>query len=236
MATPLLDQMVELLRRSALLDTLPAQELRELATRVHRSDYDTGDLIFHKGGDGTGMMLVMQGRVKITSVSQAGNEVILNIIEAGQIFGEMALIDGEPRSADAVAAKKSEIVTVLRRDFLPLLKRHPDAALGMMVVLSQRIRQTTQFVEDSVFQDVGTRLLHRIELLAKAYGQEDAETGSIRVEHGFTQQDLADSVGLTRVSVNRQLGAWKDQGLVGHGRGWIVIHDRGALENFVGGC
>ena len=235
MATPLLDQMVALLRRSALLDTLPDPELRELATRVHRSEHDSGDPIFHKGDEGSGMMIVMRGRVKITSVGLSGGEVILNVIEAGQVFGEMALIDGEPRSADAVAARPSEILTVLRRDFLPLLKRHPNAALQMMVVLSQRIRQTTQFVEDAVFLDVPTRLLNRIVLLVKAYGREDPESGSIRIDHGFTQQDLADSVGLTRVSINRQLGAWQDRGLIDKGRGWIAIPDLDALDDFVRG-
>ena len=235
MTTPLLDQMVELLRGSALLALLPEGELQALATRVHRTHHDNGAFIFRKGDDGTGMMIVLQGRVKISSVGRSGSEVILNIIEAGQIFGEMALVDGDPRSADAVAAKDSEIVTLLRRDFLPILEHHPEAALGMMSVLSRRIRQTTEFVEDTVFLDVPARLLHRIEQLAERYGQQDPETGSIRIEHGFTQQELADSVGLTRVSVNRQLGAWEDHGLIEKGRGWISATDLEALDEFVRG-
>lgn len=233
MPTPLLDQMVALLRGSALLDTLPEGELRELAARVHRSQHENGDLIFRKGDEGTGMMVVVSGRVKITSVGASGSEVILNVIEAGQVFGEMALVDGDPRSADAVAAKRTEIVTLLRRDFLPLLQKHPEASLGMMGVLSQRIRQTTQFVEDAVFLDVATRLLHRIEFLIDHYGERDGETGAIRIEHDFTQQDLADSVGLTRVSINRQLGVWEEQGLIEKGRGWIVVADLDKLNDFV---
>jgi CRP-like cAMP-binding protein len=195
--------MVELLRGAALLETLPDEELCDLATRVHRSQHDSGEPIFRKGDEGTGMMVVVSGRIKISSVGASGSEVILNVIEAGQVFGEMALVDGDPRSADAVAAKKTELITLLRRDFLPILKRHPAAGLAMIAVLSQRIRQTTQFVEDAVFLDVATRLLNRLEFLADHYGRKDPETGGIRIEHDFTQQDLADSVGLTRVTARR---------------------------------
>ena len=86
MATPLLDQMVDLLRGSALLETLPASELRELATRVRRSSHDAGEMIFRKGEDGTGMMIVVSGRVKITSVGVNGGEVILNVMEPGEVM------------------------------------------------------------------------------------------------------------------------------------------------------
>lgn len=225
MATPLRDQMVKLLRGSALLDALPESELRELATRVHRSQHEAGETIFRKGDEGSGMMVVLRGRVKITSVGASGSEVILNVIEPGQVFGEMTLVDGEPRSADAVAAKPSELITVWRRDFLPMLSRQPEAALEMMQVLSRRLRHTTQFVEAAIFLDVPARLLNRIRFLAENYGQRDPKTGTIRIEHDFTQQDLADSVGVTRVSINRQLGAWAERGLIRKGRGWIEIPD-----------
>jgi CRP-like cAMP-binding protein len=227
--------MVALLRGSALLALLPEAELQGLADRVHRSRHGSGAFIFRKGDEGAGMMIVLKGRVKIGSVGVSGSELILNVMEPGQIFGEMALVDGEPRSADAVAAKDCEIVTLLRRDFLPVLSRHPDAALGMMAVLSRRIRQTTQFVEDAIFLDVAARLLHRIEQLAERYGCEDPESGAVRIDHDFTQQDLADSVGLTRVSINRQLSAWEERGLIEKGRGWIRIPDPDALDAFVRG-
>lgn len=99
-----------------------------------------------------------------------------------------------------------------------------------MKVLAQRIRQTTQFVEDAIFLDVESRLLHRLQSLAIEYGKRDAETGAIRIEHDFTQQELADSVGLTRVSINRQLGDWAEKGLIQKGRGWLSVPD---LEKLV---
>ena len=235
MATSFQSKMVDLLRASSLLEALPESELEALAERAHRTRYDTGDVIFRKGDDGSGMMVLVTGRVKIGSVSHAGGEVILNVMEPGQVFGEMALVDGEPRSADAIAAKPTELVTVLRRDFLPILKRQPDAALQMMTILSHRIRHVTQFVEDAIFLDVPARLLSRIEYLADKYGTADPETGATRIEHEFTQQDLADSVGVTRVSINRQLSLWEERGLIKKGRGWLAVPDLERLDAFVRG-
>jgi len=236
MATPLQDQLVALLRGSKLLDNLPESELRALSLQIRRSRYDPGDVIFRKRDEGSGMMVVVSGRVKITSVGASGSEVILNIIDPGQVFGEMALLDGEPRSADAVAAARTEIITLLRRDFLPILERHPEAALRMMMVLSRRIRQTTAFVEDAIFLDVPTRLLNRLRALADQYGVQAPETGVVRIEHGLSQQNLGDSVGLTRVSINRQLGLWRQAGLIEDGRGWIKVLDFDQLEDAVRGA
>lgn len=227
------DKLIELLRASTILSVLPDDELRELSTAVLRSKHGPGDTIFRKNDEGKGMMIVVSGRVKITSVGASGSEVILNIIDPGQVFGEMALLDGEPRSADAVADEQTEIITLLRRDFLPMLRRNPDAALRMMAVLCQRIRQTTAFVEDAVFLAVPTRLLHRLQNLAEHYGETDPETGALRIEHGLSQQSLGDSVGLTRVSINRQLGAWRQRGLIEDGRGWVTILDLQKLQDLV---
>ncbi len=229
------DKLVELLRASTILNVLPEDELRELSMSVHRSKHAPGETIFRKNDEGSGMMIVVSGRVRISSVGGSGSEVLLNIIDPGQVFGEMALVDGEPRSADAVADEQTEIITLLRRDFLPILKRHPDASLRMMAVLSGRIRQTTAFVEDAVFFDVPTRLLKRLVGLAGQYGETDPKSGALRIEHGLSQQSLGDSVGLTRVSINRQLGAWRQRDLIEDGRGWVTILDLEKLEDLVRG-
>lgn len=227
------DKLIELLRASSILNALPDEELRDLSGAVHRSKYAPGETIFRKHDESTGMMILVSGRVKITSVGSAGAELILNIIDPGQVFGEVALIDGESRSADAVATDRTEIITLLRRDFLPILKRHPDAALPMMVVLCQRIRQASAFIEDAVFLDVPTRLLNRLLDLAEQYGRRDSKTGGLRIDHGLSQQSLGDSVGLTRVSINRQLGSWRQLGLIEDGRGWVTLLDVEKLEELV---
>lgn len=223
-------QLRDMLRSSDVLRAIPEHELDPLAARLRRSRYTRGRLLFTKGDEGTGVMLVVSGRVKIVSVSPSGGEVILNIIEPGHVFGEMALLDGKPRSADAIALLDSEVVELSRKDFLDVLGRNPDAAVQMMVVLCDRIRQATSFVEDAVLLDSAARLLHRLKALAEQYGRTEADGRSLRVEHGLSQQELGESVGLTRVSINRLLGQWRERGLVEGGRGWLVIRDLAALE------
>jgi len=235
MSNSIHDQLLDLLRGSEVLTSLPENELRDLATRVHRNRYEANQLIFRKKDASTGMMAVVSGRVKITSVGISGSEVILNIIDPGQVFGEMALIDEAPRSADAVAATQTEVLSIMRRDFLPILKRNPEACLTMMTLLVRRVRKATSFVEDAVFLDVPTRLLHRLESLAEQYGKADPRTGAVRIEHGLTQEGLGHSCGLTRVSVNRQLSAWRDAGMIEDGRGWTTILDPARLEEWVRG-
>ena len=222
----------ELLQGSELLRSIPESDLEELAAHVHRSHHKANELIFTKRDEGSSVMFVAAGRVKIVSVSPEGGEVILNIIEPGQVFGEMAILDGKPRSADAVAAVDTDVVTLYRRDFLPVLRRSPDASFNMMLILCDRIRQATSFVEDAVLSDAPTRLFNRLKALALQYGVEQAD-GSIRIEHGLSQQEIGDSVGLTRVSVNRILGAWREAGLIEDGRRYIVVRDFDALEEFV---
>ena len=222
-------QLRDMLRSSDVLRAIPEHELDHLASRLRRIPCPRGRLLFTKGDEGTGVMLVVSGRVKIVSVSPSGTEVILNIIEPGHVFGEMALLDGKPRSADAIAALDSEVVELSRKDFLDVLGRNPDAAVQMMVVLCDRIRQATSFVEDAVLLDSAARLLHRLKALAEQYGRSGPD-GSIRIEHGLSQQEIGESVGLTRVSINRLLGQWRERGLVEGGRGWLVIRDLAGLE------
>ncbi len=180
-------------------------------------------------------MFVVSGRVKIVSVARSGAEVILNIMQPGQVFGEIALLDGEPRSADAIAATETHLLVLSRRDFLEMLSRNFDVALQMMAVLCNRLRQATLFVEDAVLLDSRTRLLHRLKLMANQYGTVEPDGIGVRVAHGLSQQELGDAVGLTRVSINRVLSDWRDRGLIEAGRGWVVVRNFSALESVVEG-
>lgn len=224
------DRLRALLRGSDLLGQIPEHEIEALAARVRRTHCPRGKIIFMKRDEGTEVMFVASGRVKIVSTSPTGSEVIHNIIEAGQVFGEMALIDGKPRSADAIAAVDSEIVELARSDFLDVLRRNPEAAIQMMAILCGRIRQSTSFVEDAVLLDSSTRLMHRIKTLADQYGQLGEDGRSVRIEHKLSQQEIGESVGLTRVSVNRLLSQWRSEGLIEDGRGYLVVPDLERLE------
>ena len=227
------EELLALLRGSDLLGQIPEHEIDALAGRVRRVQCRRGQVIFMKRDEGTEVMFVAKGRVKIVSTSPTGSEVIHNIIEAGQVFGEMALLDGLPRSADAIAAIDSEIVELSRQDFLDVLRRNPETAIQMMAILCGRIRQSTSFVEDAVLLDSGTRLLHRLKTLADQYGSTAENGTSLRIDHRLSQQEIGESVGMTRVSVNRILSQWSTDGLIEHGRGYVVVDDLEKLEQAV---
>ncbi len=226
-------QLREMLQSSDLMREIPEHEVEVLVAGVQKRQYSRGQLIFAKNDAGTGVKFVESGRVKIVSVSPAGTEVILNIIESGQVFGEMALLDGNPRSADAIAATETTLISLSRKSFLDVLARNPGIATRMMAILCGRIRQATSFVEDAVLLDAQTRLVHRLKALAGQYGKVEADGLAIRVEHGLSQQELGESVGLTHVSINRLLSQLRDRGLITDGRGFVVIRDMKALEDEV---
>lgn len=227
------EELRALLRGSDLLGTIPDHEIEALANRVRRVRCPRGKIIFTKRDEGTEVMFVASGRVKIVSTAPTGVDVIHNIIEAGQVFGEMALLDGKPRSADAIAAVDSEIVELSRADFLDVLRRNPETAIQMMAILCGRIRQSTSFVEDAVLLDSGTRLLHRLKSLADQYGSAAENGRGIRIEHQLSQQEIGESVGLTRVSVNRHFRQWGADELIDYGRGYVVVLDMDRLEQAV---
>ena len=218
-----------MLRSSDLLRTIPEHELEALTPLVRRARYAANQVIFHRNDEGASVMFVVSGRVKIVAVAPNGAELIHNIMQPGQVFGELALLDGKPRSADAIAATQTELLTLSRRDFLDVLKRNLEVATSMMAILCDRIRQASSFVEDALLLDGQARLLHRIQAMAEQHGFLEPD-GSVRIEHHLSQQELGERVGLTRVSVNRMLGAWRDQGLIEDGRGFIVVRDMARLE------
>ncbi len=223
-----------MLRSSDLLRTIPESELDALTPLVRQVRYPANQIIFQKHDEGASVMFVVSGRVKIVSVAPNGTELILNFMNPGQVFGELALIDGKPRSADAIAATDTELLTLSRRDFLDVLKRNLEVSLSMMEILCDRIRQATSFVED-VQLPGPTRLLHRIQAMVLQHGSPGPRGVGVRIDHGLSQQELGERCGLTRVSINRILSAWRDKGLIEDGRRYIVVLDMARLEEEVEG-
>jgi CRP/FNR family cyclic AMP-dependent transcriptional regulator len=221
---------IKLLKASPLLHCLPDAILEQLSTRVRRVRYSANEFIFRKNDEGGSLMVIASGRVKIVSVSHNGTEVLLNIIERGEVFGEIALLDGKPRSADAIAATETELISLHRSDYLPVLYKNPESVSQMTSILCDRVRHTSAFVEATVFLDASSRLLQGMKDLAEHYGRPEVDRVGIRIEHGLSQQELGESVGLTRVSINRHLSAWRERGLIQDGRGYIVVRDMSKLE------
>ena len=215
-----------------LLRDLPAEDLRRLASYARPVRHPTHRVLFQKGDPGEGMMAVISGRVKIRCYSVDGKELVLNVIKPGELFGEIALLDAKPRTADAVTMESCELLVLERRDFLPFLANHPQACLHLLSVLCDRMRQTSQQLEDALFLDLAPRLARCLARLAERFGKPVPD--GIRIDVRLSQQELAAFVGMTRESVNKQLAAWRRDGLVGFSAGTVTIHDLAALRELSG--
>jgi CRP/FNR family cyclic AMP-dependent transcriptional regulator len=222
------------LRRSPLLQSLSEDSLKKLALQARVCSWPRGRVILRTGDPGNAMMIVVDGRVKIMTVAPSGRERILNIIEAGESFGEMALLDGAPRCADAEAIEPTTALVLGREPFDALLQSDPAFARRVIADLCARVRKATALVEDTLFLSPATRIARR--LRAMMHQNENREDASSEwVLEGLSQQELADAVGLTRESVNRQLRAWQADGTVALRRRVVVVRDRGAIQRMACG-
>jgi len=217
----------QLLKTHILFSQLGDNELHECLAHSHVEQYAAKQEIFAKGSAGESMMAVLSGSVKVSAWSPDGREVVFNTMDAGDIFGEIALLDGRERSADATALTDCEILVLYRRDFLPFLRRHPDLCIVLLEVLCQRLRRTSEQVEDVSFVTLGSRVAKL--LLRLAHLEDGTGEPAVRV----TQRELGHMVGGARESVNRHLHAWQKAGLIEVHKGSIGIRDAGRLRRFI---
>ncbi len=211
--------------RAALTDG----EARELLNHAHVRRFAAGEVVFRKGDPGDGLYGVLAGRIVVTVESAEGKELILNMFGPGEFFGEIALLDGKGRTASAVAREASELLFLGRTDFLPFLRKRHEAAVRIISFLCERLRRTTDLVEDSAFLNVSTRLAKQLAALAGSGG-----TAPARTIH-LSQEELAQTLGVSREIVSRQLAVWREAGVVEIGRGRIVVRDGKALDRIVAG-
>ncbi len=214
---------LEILGQSSLLAGLPREELEQLAAAMRRRSYRRGEVIFHEGDPGETLHLVCQGRLKAVLASESGEEAVLRIISPGQIFGEMALLDGAPRSATVVALEPVETASLSRRDFVALLGRSPAAVEGLLAGMAQMIRNLTTEVGDLVFLDHQGRLAKKLLELAEAHGRPLAG-GAIEIDLTLTLEELAAMIGTTRQTISKILAMYVAQRAVArHGRRIVVL-------------
>jgi CRP-like cAMP-binding protein len=173
-------------------------------------------------------MVVVSGRVRISSVSIEGREVILNEIHPGQTFGEVAFLDGSDRTADATALETSRLLVLHRRDFQPFLRERVELCLEVMKLLCQRLRHTTEQVEDLALRSLESRLARVLLALAESTGERDS-AGSVTVRTSLSQRELGEITGATRESVNKTLRHWRENGIAEMHEKQFHIND---LEEF----
>jgi CRP-like cAMP-binding protein len=214
---------VEALRRCALFAEVQEPTLAAVAETLRVRRFRRGEIIFHQGDPGDSLHIIESGAVKIALPSPEGAEAIIATLRRGDFFGELALLDGAPRSATAAALEPTETLVLSRDTFHRLIETAPGLRDALYAALVHELRRLTGHVEELHFLDLAGRLALRLARLAR-----EADPGGgreIRLDWPYTQEDLANMIGGTRQSVNRLLSGLADDGLIRIERDALIITD-----------
>ena len=217
------------LMTSPLFQAMQPDELDEILNFATERRVRRGQMILQRGDDGSALMAVLRGRVRISSVSPEGREVTLNVISPGQIFGEIALLDGQPRSADAAAIEDTLLLVVERRHLLPFLRHNEDLFLRLLAELCSKLRRTSMALEELALFDLPVRLARVLQKLAVDYGRPGPN--GTRIDLKLSQRDLSNLVASSRESVNKQLRIWREDGIIDVEEGFIVLRRPAGLRH-----
>ena len=220
----------EMLAKTPLFSAIPATLLDELAIKAKPVRVEAREVLFSKGDPGDRLYLVAKGLIRIGVLSVEGREVTYGMIQPGNLFGEIAVLDGGVRSADATAMEASELLALERKDVNAFLQRHPIQALHLLTVLCDRVRRADDLLEDVVFLSLPSRLAKHLLMLDSTLGTRDHPKGPVTIR--LSQQEVADHLGISRESVNKVLSKWEQVGIVTLGRGQITLNKTTALEEF----
>lgn len=219
-----------LLRGHPVFGALEPEQLEQLVSYARTRRVPAGTTLFSKGDPGTELFAVSAGTVKISVPAPDGREAMFNLLHPGEIFGEIALLDGRPRTADAMAMTDCELTVIERRDFLAFVHGEPNVALQLIALLCERLRIASEHYEEVVFLDLPTRLARILLQLA-----DQTEAGAAEPKLKITQREISQMLGSTRESVNKQLRAWSKRGVIALERGGIVVYRLATLAAIAGG-
>ncbi|MCL4790542.1 MAG: Crp/Fnr family transcriptional regulator [Gammaproteobacteria bacterium] len=217
------------LKANLLLGNLPEPAIDKLAALAIRGSYRSGTRIFAQGEPGDALYGLIAGQVRISASTPGGQEVFLNILEPGDSFGEIAALDGHPRTASADALTDTELFLIRRADLLALIAKEPQLALPLLELLCKRLRWTSDLIEEAAFLSVPARLARRLMRLAEEHGKRVDGLVTLRL----TQADLASFMNVSRQIVNQHLQQWRERGWIDLARGRVVIRNADALRGVV---
>jgi CRP-like cAMP-binding protein len=212
-------------RNHPIFGILGTELLQQLRTHARLKTVEKGATIFAKGDPGTGLFAILDGQVKIISFSTHGKYAVFNVLSAGDIFGEIALLDGGERTADVVAITECKLLVIERHEFLPLVHSRPEVAQKLIEMLCGRLRHTSRQVEEVMFLDLSAKLARALLRLG-----ESADDGEV----ALTQSELAQIVGASRESTNKQLRDWEESKWIHLERGRVILIDRRSLAALAG--
>jgi CRP/FNR family cyclic AMP-dependent transcriptional regulator len=216
------DKETSYFKQVSIFADLPEEDMRALTSVAKRRIFRAGEVIFHREDPGQVLYMIKDGKVKICIISPDGQEISLAVLGKGEYFGEFALLDGLPRSSDAVALEKVECYTLQRSDFQNAILKNPKIAVLVLEALTKRLRNTDQMIEDLIFLDVYGRVAKKLLELADTHGVKVDD--GIRIDVRLTQQELASMVGASRESVNKVLGYFTDKNFISTDKHRITLH------------
>jgi CRP-like cAMP-binding protein len=220
---------LDLLHNVPAFSRLDGEQLNLLAEKVGSQSFGRGETIFHQGSMGNTLYIIVSGQVRISTTSESGQELTLTILRGGDFLGELALLDGLPRSANAQAMRPTATLTLHRAAFLHTIQICPPIAAAVLEAMAARLRQTNVYAEQMTSFSAPRRVVRQLLSLAAQHGI--AEGTTTRIDLRLTQDDLASLAGTTRETVNRVLGLLRDQHLIRLDRAQVSILNLNQLEH-----
>jgi CRP/FNR family transcriptional regulator, cyclic AMP receptor protein len=217
-----------LLRKVSLFSDLPDVDLKRLASVSQNRRYRKHEVVFHTYDTGTVLFILKSGAVKVSIRDRKGREIILKLLFPADFFGEMALLDGQHRSAEVIAVEPVEALVVQREDFLEILRNHPELPLRMMLALCRRLRQTDEKIKGLVFADAYGKVAQALLRLMKDQGHPNPEGGFIDIP--LTREELASLAGTSRQTLSRVMRDYQRAGVLKVFKRQILILDEARLQ------
>jgi len=216
-----------LIARSTVLSALDDGEIERLLALARVRSLGPDEVVFRKGDAPDALYGVLSGSVRAVTHSSDGKELVLRLMPAGEIFGEVALFDGGPRSAGVVTNERCELLVIERHAAFALLETHPRMALKLLQAVSARLRSLTESFEDALFLALPRRLAKKLLELVEQRGRPAPD--GVRIDLRLSQEALGSLLGMTRESINKQMRAWQHEGLVRSDAGYLVVLAPGRL-------
>ena len=216
-----------ILRRSALFGQLTSDEIEQVARIARTRTVGKEAMLFMQGDPGDALYGIASGKVLISLSTPEGKEFSLNLMEAGDVFGEIALLDGHPRTANARALEETQLVVIQRDHFESLVQQHPALALHLLQLLCDRLRWNAQLIEEFSLLSVPARLARRLLTLGELMGN-PGENGETVLD--IAQAELAQFLGVSRQVVNQHLQDWRREGWIELARGKVLLIEREQLK------
>lgn len=214
---------VELLKNVSIFNGLSGDELGYISKKMVPKTYDVGQVIILEESEGDDCFFVTEGSVKITRLSKDGREVILAILNDGEFFGEMALLDGDLRSANVIALEKTDALTLKRKDFIDSLKKYPQIAIQLLKEMAHRLRESDRQITSLSLSDAEKRIA--LSLLRISDEQGVIKKGKVIISKPPIQQDIANMAGTSRETVSRTLKILEDERFIDRNGHELVIID-----------